>query len=50
MLEDGMTSRDKRSLWAVIKISQDTAKAEEEDRQEQARQSLQFDQVAVTSP
>ena len=45
MLEDGMTSRDKQNLWAVIKISQDTAKAEEQGRQEQARQALQFDQV-----
>lgn len=47
MLEDGMTLRDKRNLWAVIKISQDTAKAEEEGRQEQARQALQFDQVTL---
>lgn len=47
MLEDGMTSHDKRNLWMVIKISQDTAKAEEEDRQEQARQALQFDQVSA---
>jgi len=45
MLEDGMTSRDKQNLWAVIKISQDTAKAEGEGRQEQAQQALQFDQV-----
>lgn len=45
ILEDGMTSRDKQNLWAVIKISQDTAKAEEEGRQEQARQGLQVDQV-----
>lgn len=47
MLEDGMTSRDKQNLWAVIKISQDTAKAEEEGRQEQARQALKFDQVCA---
>lgn len=50
MLEDGMTSRDKQNLWAVIKISQDTAKAEEEGRQEQARQALQFDQVTHPTP
>jgi hypothetical protein len=50
MLEDGMTSHDKRNLWMVIKISQDTAKAEEEDRQEQARQALQFDQVTLPAP
>lgn len=45
MLEDGMTLDDKRSLWTVVKISQDTAKAEEQDRQKQARRALQFDQV-----
>ena len=50
MLEDGMTSRDKQNLWAVIKISQDTAKAEEEGRQEQARQALQFDEVTLPTP
>jgi hypothetical protein len=50
MLEDGMTSHDKRNLWTVIKISQDTAKAEEEDRQEQARQALKFDQVTLPAP
>jgi hypothetical protein len=47
MLEDGMTSDDKRNLWAVIKISQDTAKAEEQDRQKRARQALQFNQVTL---
>lgn len=49
MLEDGMTTDDKRNLWAVIKISQDTAKAEEQNRQKQARQALQFDQVSSRS-
>lgn len=47
MMEDGMTLEDKRDLWAVVKMSQDTAKAEEQDRQKQARQALQFDQVTV---
>jgi hypothetical protein len=47
MLEDGMTIDDKRNLWAVIRISQDTAKAEEQNRQKQARQALQFDQVTI---
>ncbi|KDR19243.1 hypothetical protein L798_06298 [Zootermopsis nevadensis] len=41
-----MTLDDKRSLWTVVKISQDTAKAEEQDRQKQARRALQFDQVS----
>jgi len=50
MLEDGMTSHDKQNLWAVIKISQDTAKAEEEGRQEQARQALQFVEVTLPTP
>ncbi|XP_023725068.1 uncharacterized protein LOC111874060 isoform X3 [Cryptotermes secundus] len=49
MLEDGMTTDDKRNLWAVIKISQDTAKAEEQNRQKQARKALQFDQVSSRS-
>jgi hypothetical protein len=47
MLEEGMTPDDKRNLWAVVKISQDTAKAEEWNRQKQARQALQFDQVTI---
>lgn len=47
MLEDGMTTDDKRNLWTVIKISQDTAKAEEQNRQKQARQAVQFDQVTL---
>jgi hypothetical protein len=47
MLEDGMTPDDKRSLWTVVKISQDTAKAEERDRQQRARRTLQLDQVTL---
>jgi hypothetical protein len=47
MLEYGMTTDDKRNLWAVIKISQDTAKAEEQNRQKQAQKALQFSQVTV---
>jgi hypothetical protein len=47
MLEDGMTTDDKRNLWAVIKRSQDTAKAEEQNRQKQARQALKLDQVTI---
>jgi hypothetical protein len=50
ILEDGMTSQERRNLWAVIKISQDTAKAEEEGRQVQARQALQFDKVTLPNP
>lgn len=42
-----MTLDDKRNLWSVVKISQDTAKAEEQDRQKQARRALQFDQVTL---
>jgi hypothetical protein len=48
MLEDGMTTDDKRNLWAVIRRSQDTAKAEEQIRQKLARQALQFNQVTMT--
>jgi hypothetical protein len=48
MLEDGMTANDKRNFWAVIRRSQDTAKAEEQNRQKQARQASQFNQVTMT--
>ncbi|XP_069689184.1 uncharacterized protein [Periplaneta americana] len=46
LLEEGMTPEDKRNLWAVIKISKDTAHAEEQDRQKRARRNLQFDEVS----
>ncbi|PSN49494.1 hypothetical protein C0J52_12178 [Blattella germanica] len=45
LLEDGMTANDKRSLWEVIKLSKDTAQAEEQDRQKRARRTLQIDEV-----